>query len=160
MLWSETKPNEKIFEAKQSENLLYWCRFGQKRKIRSKKKRTKNLFFAWACETDLVSFCFALKRHFFPNRRTLLITEPIVWTILKMCALWKGQSSETQISCLTHMDRPEYGPLLILHFFRDLHNFITNMPFFMRFRRNLFLKRIYFSENFIYSRIYCRIFFF
>jgi hypothetical protein len=57
------KRNEKILDAKQSENTVYWFRFGWKRKIRSEKKRNeakKIFFFAWACETHAkrISFHF------------------------------------------------------------------------------------------------------
>jgi hypothetical protein len=67
------KRNEKFLEAKQSENRAYLFRFGWKRKIRSEKKRNEaqkknNLFHVSvrnACETDLVSLRFALKRNNF-----------------------------------------------------------------------------------------------
>ncbi len=69
---SKTKRNEKFLEAKQSENTVYLFRFGWKRKIWSEKKRNeaKKIFFFRvsvrnACETDLVSLCFALKRKNF-----------------------------------------------------------------------------------------------
>jgi hypothetical protein len=59
-------------EAKQSENTVYLFRFGWKRKIRSEKKRNeakkKKIFHVSvrnACETDLVSLRFALKRKYF-----------------------------------------------------------------------------------------------
>ncbi len=53
------KLNEKLLEMKQS-NKRCFC-FGWKRKNWSKKKR-KQIFFAWACKTDLDSLHFTLKQ--------------------------------------------------------------------------------------------------
>jgi hypothetical protein len=67
MKWTENKTkkkrNEKILEAKQSENS---SKYALLISLWSEAKRSENkFFFAWAWETDLISLCFALKRTIF-----------------------------------------------------------------------------------------------
>jgi hypothetical protein len=54
------------------------------------------------------------------------------------------------------MDRPrlEYEPLLILKFFRDLHDLITKTTFYTRFRRKLLGKNYIFRKILINRRNY------
>jgi hypothetical protein len=74
------KRNEKILEAKQSENTVYLFRFGWKRKIQSKKKRNeakKNYFFSrerakrMRNGSRFATFRFEAKIFLKRNRRTL-----------------------------------------------------------------------------------------
>jgi hypothetical protein len=85
-LWSETKRSKakrkskrKNFGSETKRKYALLISLWSEAKKSKRKEANKFFFFTWACETDLVSLRFALKRkNFWRNRRTLLASSVLL----------------------------------------------------------------------------------